>query len=185
MDKRWSKLFISSAALGSLVLALVLDIDVNAGIVALVVLAALPWLASVVESVELPGLGSLRLREVQDKVQRQQEQLGAQERKLNDQQKIITQLVLYSMSWYLFDLLANLYHRARTGEEYLYRSGAMDRDLRFLRDHGYLVHFTITDLRDGENLVGKVQLTPVGNFLVELREGHQAQQAADVTEALA
>jgi hypothetical protein len=173
---------VSIPALAVLVMAVLRGIEIQAGVVALVVLAVLPWLTSIVESVEFPGGGSLRLvREVQEKVQRQGEQLSAQEKQLDVQQEVITQLVLYSMSWYLFDLLSKLYHRSRSGEEYLFRDNESTKGaLRFLRDHGYLAHFNITELRDGENLIGKIRLTPVGNFFVEHRERLQAQQAADV-----
>ena len=126
----------SIAALGVLFLALLQGFEIQAGVVVLVVLAVLPWLT--IESVELPGVGTLRLvREVQDKVQRQEEQLSAQEEQLDVQQEVITQLVLYSMSWYLFDVLSNLYHHSRSEKEYLFRDDESTKAaLRFLRDHG-------------------------------------------------
>jgi len=149
MTKFWPKVFVSIAALAALVFAILRGIEVQAGVVALVALAILPRLAAVVESIELPGGGSLRLREIQDKVQRQDKQLHAQ-------QEVISQLVIYSVSWYLFKMLAAFYHRNRSGGEYLFRDDErMRRDLRFLRDHGYLEHFTIADLRDGEISSGR------------------------------
>lgn len=96
------------------------------------------------------------------------------------------QLVVYSMSWYVFTMLSQLYHRSRSGEEYLFRNNdAMPRDLRFLRDHGHLEHFNISALNDGDNLIGTVRLTPIGNYLVELREQLQAQQASAAASQLA
>ncbi|HKR51194.1 MAG TPA: hypothetical protein VJT72_16735 [Pseudonocardiaceae bacterium] len=174
----WPKIFISCVAVAALALVVLRGVEVQAGILILVIVAVLPWLASSIELVEFPGGGSVRLREVQAKV-------AEQEQKLDRQQDIIVQLVLYSMSWYVFTMLSQLYHRSRSGEEYLFRDNdAMPRDLRFLRDHGYLEHFNIAELRDSENLIGKVRLTPIGNFFVELREQLQAQQATESAKQL-
>ncbi len=160
----WPKLAISVLALAALVFLVLSDVDAGVGFVALVVLAILPWLSTVLEAVDLLGVVSLRFRQVEKKVKEQEKQLNAQN-------EIIAQLVVYSVAWYIFELLSQLYHRAREGGEYLYRDNeAMKRDLRFLRDHGYLEHFTISELRDGQDLVTTLTLTPVGNFLVELRE---------------
>jgi hypothetical protein len=103
------------------------------------------------------------------------------------QQQILNKLVVYSLSWYLFKMLATFYHLERSeAGEYLFRDDdRMRYDLRFLRDHGYLEHFTIAELRDGENLVGKIRLTPVGNYLVELREPPREPEAVDVAQQLA
>jgi hypothetical protein len=138
------------------------DVEVQPGIVALVAIAILPWVAVVIETMELPGGGKVMFREVREKVERQEEQLSRQ-------QEIIGQLVVYSMSHYLFDLLAKLYHGNRGGGEYLFRDDeAVKRELRFLRDQGYLEHFHIRGLRNGENLIGQIRLTPIGEFLVKL-----------------
>jgi hypothetical protein len=175
----WPKLLVSVVALASLLLVVFKGVEVQSGIVALVAIAILPWVAAVIETMELPGGGKVMFREVRETVKRQEEQL-------NEQQKIITQLVIYSMSGYIFELLARLYHGNRDGGEYLFRDDeAMKRDLRYLRDHGYLEHFYIGYLNDGENLIGKIRLTPVGNFLVELREPFQARSAAEAARRLA
>ena len=160
----WPKMAVSIVALAAFAILVLADVDAGIGLVALVLVAVLPWMAAVLEAVDVPGLGSVRFRQVEQRVERQ-------EHRLAEQQEIIAQLVVYSMSWYLFDLLSKLYHRRREGGEYLYRDNeAMRRDLRFLRDHGYLEHFTISTLQDGQDLVSTLTLTPVGNFLVELRE---------------
>jgi hypothetical protein len=130
----WSKSFVFVAALLALVLVVLRGGEIQTGAVILVILAVLPWLASSIEMIEFPGGGSLRLRDVQAKVEQQEE-------KLDRQQDIILHLVVYSMSWYMFTMLSQLYHRTRSGEEYLFRNNdAMMRDLRFLRDHGHLEH---------------------------------------------
>jgi len=58
----------------------------------------------------------------------------------------------------------------------------MRRDLRFLRDHDYLAHFYLSSLSDGQDLVKTLQLTPVGAFLVQLRE-QKEQEANEGTAA--
>jgi hypothetical protein len=58
----WPKLFVSVVALAALVFLVVNDVDAGIGLVALVVVAILPWVATLVEAVDLPGGGSLRFR---------------------------------------------------------------------------------------------------------------------------
>jgi hypothetical protein len=200
MDKVWPKVFVSAAALAALIFAILRNVEVQVGIVALLVLAAFPWLAAAIESIDLPGGGSLRMRQINERIQRQDELLNvqgekveqhnqkvqSQDKQLHMQQQILNKLVVYSLSWYLFKMLATFYHLERSeAGEYLFRDDdRMRQDLRFLRDHGYLEHFTIAELRDGENLVGKIRLTPVGNYLVELREPPREPEAVDVAQQL-
>jgi hypothetical protein len=175
----WPKLLVSVVALASLLLVVFKGVEVQSGIVALVTIAILPWVAAVIETMELPGGAKVMFREVREKVERQEQQL-------NVQQEIITQLVVYSMAGYIFDHLSKLYHGNRDGGEYLFRDDeAMKWDLRYLRDHGYLEHFHIRSLRDGENLIGQLRLTPMGNFLVELREQLQARSASEAVKQFA
>jgi hypothetical protein len=172
------KLFISAIAAGLLILSVLRGIDVNAGVVALAVIAVLPWLAPLIDTMELPGGGSVTFREVKEEIGKQKEQLNAQ-------QEIINQLVIYSMSGYLFNLLSQLYHRARDGGEYRFTNDeSMIRDLRYLRDHGYLEHFYIRQLPEGTNLAGQLKLTPVGNYFVEVREALEALHRTRVVEQL-
>jgi hypothetical protein len=200
VDKVWPKVFVSAAALAALIFAILRNVEVQVGIVALVVLAAFPWLAAAIESIDLPGGGSLRMRQINErirqqdellnvqgeKVEQQNEKVQSQDKQLHMQQQILNKLVVYSLSWYLFKMLATFYHLERSeAGEYLFRDDdRMRYDLRFLRDHGYLEHFTIAELRDGENLVGKIRLTPVGNYLVELREPPREPEAVDVAQQL-
>jgi hypothetical protein len=171
---RLPKIVVTSVALIVLALAIVLHVDIKAGLLVLVLVAVLPWLAGVVEQIEFAGVASLRLRKVQERVE-------VQELELSRQRDIIEQLVVYSMSWYLFDMLSELKRRNTTGQEYLYRKSA-ERDIRYLRDHGYLEHFAIGQLCEGENLSGKVQLTPIGKYLVDLRQQMNARQAPKPAE---
>jgi hypothetical protein len=87
--------------------------------------------------------------------------------KVSDAQEKVNTIVKYSLAFYLFDHLSHLYY----DNEYVYHKNPnFERDLRFLRDHGYLEQFHIGPIQDGENLIGKACLTPLGKLLVELRE---------------
>lgn len=168
------KIFVSGLAIALLLILSFRGIGVSAGAVALAIVAVLPWLAPVIDTMNLPGGISLRFRQVEEKVE-QQEQL------LNVQQGIITQLVVYSMSSYLFDILSHLYHR----REFLFHNDEpMQRSLRHLRDHGYLEHFNMGELAEGINLAERLSLTPVGNFLVEVRERLHAEQSMQAAKRL-
>jgi hypothetical protein len=119
---------------------------------------------------------SEQVAELGKRVDQQGRTLEEQARTLDEQQYVISQLVTYSMAEYIFKHLQHVYHGNRKDEgwpsEYLYKRDApFERDLRFLRDHGF-IHFTeIGRLADGVHLVQTLHLTPVGTMCVELREG--------------
>jgi hypothetical protein len=149
------------------------DWEIDAVSIGLLVVAALPWLPAFVESLELPGGVKLELRALEQRVQEQG-------RTIEDQQQIINELVVFSMAQHLARHLGELYDRATSQGEYLYRDNAdFKRDLLFLRDHGFIEsalpgqYLNVDALRDGQNLVGYVKLTPVGTFYVEQRRGRE------------
>lgn len=89
------------------------------------------------------------------------------ETEVNKQQRLINDLVIYSISSSLFGILSHLYHQM----EYKYHSNeGSKRALRFLRDNGYLHYFRFDKLQDGQNIVGTLYLTPAGELLVQERE---------------
>jgi len=115
------------------------------------------------------------VQQLHERVDDQQRVLTRQEQALAEQQDIINQLVAYSMASYIFKHLQYVYHAQRKDpgwpDEYLFRKNPpFEHDLRFLRDHGYVEFLEIGSLNDGENLVNRLTLTPVGNFYVDLRE---------------
>jgi hypothetical protein len=117
---------------------------------------------------------SAAVADLNDRVSRQEEKLNEQQESLQRQQHVINQLVTYSMAEYVYRHMRYIYagKRSSSPAEYLFRKNpAFEHDLRFLRDHGYIEFIEIDNLRDGDNLVKKVDLTPVGNFYVELRGG--------------
>ncbi len=141
---------------------------------ALVVLAVLPWLVPWIRanlrSVELPGA----------KIEFLERRIESQEAQIGRQQDVINRLVLYSMSYYIFQHLSGLLRaQQQPNGEYLFRKNdAFERDLRFLRDHGYLALFNVGELTDGENLARRLELTPAGKLYVQLRQEYEATAAA-------
>jgi hypothetical protein len=159
----WARLIVSVTLVAVAVTALIQDVDVGTGVVVLIALAVLPWLGEVLESLEVGGLG-VKYRSVDRKLRLQQSQLDAQ-------QEIITNLVKFGMAQYIFAHLRGILVAKRTGTEYRFDgSEAMQRDLRFLRDHGYLEHFYVRGLDHGANLAAELALTPIGELIVQLRE---------------
>jgi hypothetical protein len=141
------------------------DIEEFGRLVALHLIQELSFLEKTAEVIEL-----------HKRVDDQQRTISKQEQTLTKQQDVINQLVAYSMASYIFDHLQYVYHGQRKdsgwSNEYWFRKNApFEHDLRFLRDHGFIEFLEIGSLLDGENLVNRLTLTPVGNFYVELREG--------------
>jgi hypothetical protein len=129
--------------------------------------ALLPFIKENIKSIELPSGIKVELLEM--KVKRQ-------EAKLEKQQEIINQLVVYSMAFYLYEMLADLYKCEQgTLKEYIFKkTGNFEHHIRYLRDQGYLeMTFRVGALSDGENIASKVKLTPVGKFYVELRSQYK------------
>ena len=80
------------------------------------------------------------------------------------------------MAFYIYDKLkylclgTNTKYRSAFGEYKYVQDGTFDHDLRYLRDHGYLELFQISQLVPGENLVGKLVVTEMRRRFVELKE---------------
>ena len=126
----------------------------------------LPLLRGRVKSFEIAGL-NVELLEAQAMIK-------TQEIKLAEQQNVINQLVVYSMAFYLYEMLRD-FRKCEQGSmsEYKYLKSHESR-LRYLRDHGYMEQtFVISKLSPGENIAGRVKLTPVGRFYVETREKYE------------
>ena len=80
------------------------------------------------------------------------------------------------MGYYIYDKLKYIAlgvlpeYRHQFAEYKYVRDEAFDHDLRYLRDHGYLEMFQLSDLAPGENLVGKLRATEMGLQFVRLKE---------------
>jgi hypothetical protein len=101
-------------------------------------------------------------------ISRVKERVEEQRELISNQQNIINQLVIFSMSFHIYNLLRdfakNKYH------EFLYRSSEHEDIIRFLRDNGFIEMVQMRKLREGENIVGKIIPTPIGRFYIEQRE---------------
>jgi hypothetical protein len=97
--------------------------------------------------------------------------IASLEKRVESQQEIINQLVVFSMAFYLFEMLKD-FSKCEKGDmtEYLFRkTPEFESNLRWLRDHGYIHMIKIRALRDRENIAKQVKLTPVGRYYVDLR----------------
>lgn len=92
----------------------------------------------------------------------------AQKVAMGRQQELINQLVMFSMSWHIFAFLRDFANNKYS--EFLYRSSEHKDLLRFLRDNGFIEMIHLRELRELDNLVGRVIPTPIGRSYVELRE---------------
>jgi hypothetical protein len=179
------------AAVTLLLLALlILDLfglaKVDAWAIVLVVMIILPWtlpatlalmtsLSDVFAKSNLKSLqiGNFKIEQLEKKVNEQAAQLESQRRMLDD-------LALYSMAFYIYDKLKYLClgteaeYRSAFGEYKYVQDETFDHDLRYLRDHGYLELFQISQLVPGDNLVGKLIVTEMGRRFVELKEARLA-----------
>jgi hypothetical protein len=97
------------------------------------------------------------------------------EKRLDEQRQMLDDLILYSMAFHIYDklkflALGSLEPKGFFGEYKYVKDEPFDHDLRYLRDHGYLEHFQLSELTPGENLVGKLKVTDMGQRFVKLKE---------------
>jgi hypothetical protein len=108
------------------------------------------------------GSVAIRIPALESKVADQQGQINLQ----SDQ---IRNLVKFSMSWYIYNMLFEIRKAQKEGGEYVYRNdGSMDRNLRFLVEHGW-VEEVYPLPNDGESLSQKVKVTQIGEDLIAMR----------------
>jgi hypothetical protein len=95
--------------------------------------------------------------------------ISSLEKKVESQQEIINQLVVFSMAFYLFEMLKDFCECEKGNmTEYLFRkTPEFESNLRWLRDHGYIQMIKIRALRDSENIAKQIELTPVGRYYVD------------------
>jgi hypothetical protein len=105
---------------------------------------------------------AIRLPALESKVEGQQSQLNLQ----NEQ---IKQLLIFSMSWYTYEMFYQLQQAKTYKRQYIHRDdGSMNRNLRFLIEHGYIEEIFPWPV-DGEDLTSKFQPTRTGIALLEMR----------------
>jgi hypothetical protein len=101
--------------------------------------------------------------------------LEEQQKQLDSQSQQIKRLITLSMSWYIYEMLFELSRAKSSSGEYIFRKdGSMDRNLRFLIDHGYLQEVYPMP-NDGENIIGKVYMTQAADDLIAMRGSPRRQ----------
>ena len=155
---------------------------VDAWTIVLVFMVILPWslpalldlMTSLGDSFAISNLKSLQFGNF--KVEQLEKKVNEQAAQLDAQRKILDDLALYSMAFYIYDKLKYLTLGSwpntipPSGKYKDVQNETFDHDLRYLRDHGYLELFQIDELVPGENLVGKLIVTEMGRRFVELKE---------------
>ena len=123
------------------------------------------------------GQSNLRLIQIgMFKIEQLEKQVETNRKELAEQRRILDNLIIYSMAYYVYDKLKYITlgvlpeFRHQFGEYKYVRDETFDHDLRYLRDHGYLEMFQLSDLHPGDNLVGKLRATDMGRQLVQLKE---------------
>jgi hypothetical protein len=114
-------------------------------------------------------------------LQEVKEQVSRQDQKIEEQQNIINELVVFSMSQPIFKHLRDFhYNQVNGGIEYLFdNTHDFKRDLTYLRDHGFIEskdpgqYLNIDALYQGQNLSDVMKLTPAGEFYVNMREKYE------------
>jgi hypothetical protein len=141
--------------------------------IALLALAVLPWSLTAfgkVAGVIGAALAHANIRSLEIwgvKVEQMERKIDEHEQVLAEQRRIIDDLVVYSMAFYIYEKLQYIY----LGKQWIYHpSEVNEHDFRYLRDHGYLDHFYIHDLKDGDDVSQKLKLTDMGKRFVELKE---------------
>lgn len=150
--------------------------------IVLIIMAALPWSLPTLLGL-MTALGdvfiksSLKSLQIGNfKIEQLEKRVNEQAAQLDEQRKMLDDLALYSMAFYIYDKLKYLTlgtdteYKAKFGEYKYVSDEAFNHDLRYLRDHGYLELFQISQLTPGENLVGKLIVTEMGRRFVELKE---------------
>jgi hypothetical protein len=95
--------------------------------------------------------------------------IADQQGQINLQNEQIRNLIKFSMSWYIYNMLFQIRKAQMEGGEYVYRNdGSMDRNLRFLIEHGY-VQEVYPWPSDGESLSRRVTITQSGEDLIAMR----------------
>lgn len=159
-------------------------IKIDGYAIALLILAILPWTYSTWNSIFDVIGEAFRRSEVRSfevlgvKIERLERKADEHDQKLDEQRRLLDDLIVYSMAFYVYKHLKYIYlgaiHKDGPYGDYRYvRDEAFDHDLRYLRDHGYLEMFYLDQLTPGENLVGKLKVTEMGQRFVELNESRQ------------
>ena len=113
-----------------------------------------------------------QINEQQKRINEQQEEFQKQQEIINNEQKKINAIIRYSMADYIYNHLKAIYEGHKNNIPYIFhKTDEMIRDLKFLRNHGFLEFFEVRQQPNGQDLVKVTRPTPIGIYCVELREG--------------
>jgi hypothetical protein len=112
---------------------------------------------------------AIRLPKLESQVEEQTKTLTTQQGQIAEQSEHIRNLIRFSMAWYIYKMLYEIAKAQRESGHYFYREdGSMDRNLRFLIDHGY-VEEVATWPHGDEDISGKIRITQSGYDLISMR----------------
>jgi hypothetical protein len=117
---------------------------------------------------------TLEVQDLERKQQNQQNDL----KKLNDfTNDLLNKLPVFSLAEYMYSHLRNLFYAKRNKAELRYDdvNDHLRRELLFLADNGYIDHIDFWKLTSGEDLTQRINLTPAGQWLVQLREEREGR----------
>jgi hypothetical protein len=170
-------------------------IAVDGWAILLFVMAVIPWsLPSMISAFQVlsDAFGRSNFKSLQFgqfKIEQLERRVNEQAQQIDEQRRILDDLTLYSMAFYIYEKLkyltlgTNEEHKTKYGEYKYVRNEVFDHDLRYLRDHGYLELFQIGELTPDENLVGKLKVTEMGRRFVELNEARLRQRTQVIAPA--
>lgn len=138
----------------------------------LLLLLSIPWILQVIESLKLPGGIELKVR-----IGKLEDAVEDQRKDLEQQQDIVNKLVTFSMSGNIYGHLQRIYYAKiamKNGQTrhlgFDKNNPAVKEELCYLRDHGYIHQIDVDNLFHDQNLAEIVNLTPIGEWYVQLRE---------------
>lgn len=112
---------------------------------------------------------AIRLPKLESQVEEQTKTLTTQQGQIDEQSEHIRNLIRFSMSWYIYKMLFEITRSQRENGHYFYRDdGSMNRNLRFLIDHGYVEEVPAWPQPD-EDISGKIRITQSGHDLISMR----------------
>jgi len=115
------------------------------------------------------GSFAIRLPALESQVKAQTQTLSSQQDQIAVQSEHIRNLIRVSMSWYIYKMLYELKKAQQQNGRYIYHDdGSMDRNLRFLIDHGYVEEVAVWPIPN-EDICPKVRITQSGEDLIAMR----------------
>lgn len=133
----------------------------------LLIISLLPWMPGWIRSLKF-GNFEVQFHQLGDEVNRQKSEI-------NQQQQIISEVVMYSMSESVYTHLWKINDAKENDGEYKFSNNEpFAREMYYLRDSGYIESegpgfLDFNAGLEGKNLAELVKLTPIAERIIELR----------------